>query len=179
MAAFALGATSVTHTWCAMHQPQHREPGVIAAASECPGVYCELLVDNLHVYPPSQRLLLKLKGIDRMILVTDSMRFAGMGYGESQLAGQRVTINEKGAKLDSGWFAGTVLALNEAVVNFKRNCNLSMADAVKPATKNPAQLMGIYGQKGIIAPGADADFVLIDEDINVYRTLIAGETVFG
>ena len=179
MACFALGASSVTHTFCAMHQLQHREPGVVAAASECPTVFCELIVDNLHIHPATQRALLKLKGLDQMILVTDSMRFAGMGYGESTLAGQHVTINEKGAHLDNGFFAGSVLALNEAVINYKRNNHLSMSDAVKPVTRNPARMMGIYGQKGVIAAGADADFVLIDEDINILKTIISGEVVFG
>ena len=179
MAAFAEGASSVTHTFCAMHQLQHREPGVVAAASECPNVFCELIVDNLHIHPATQRALFKLKGLDQMILVTDSMRFAGMGYGESTLAGQHVTINEKGAHLDNGFFAGSVLALNDAVINYKRNNHLSMEDAVKPVTKNPARLMGIYGQKGVLSTGADADLVLIDEDIRVHKTIVAGETVFG
>ena len=178
MAAFACGATSVTHTFCAMHQLQHREPGVVCAASESPNVYCELIVDNLHIHPATQRALFKLKGIDRMILVTDSMRFAGMGYGVSSLAGQRVTINEKGAHLDNGFFAGSVLALNDAVVNYKRNNNLSMVDAIKPVTKNPAQMMGIHGTKGCLLNGADADFVLIDPEIRIQRTIIAGETVY-
>lgn len=179
MACFSLGASSVTHTFCAMHQLQHREPGVVAAASECPSVFCELIVDNLHIHPATQRALLKLKGLDQMILVTDSMRFAGMGYGESTLAGQHVTINEKGAHLDNGFFAGSVLALNEAVINYKRNNHLSMVDAIKPVTRNPARMMGIYGQKGVISTGADADFVLIDEDIHVKKTIIAGQVVFG
>lgn len=179
MAAFEQGATSVTHTFCAMHQLQHREPGVVAAASENPNVFCELIVDNLHIHLATQRVLLKLKGIDQMILVTDSMRFAGMGYGESTLAGQHVTINEKGAHLDNGFFAGSVLALNEAVINYKCNNNLSMVDAIKPVTRNPARMMGNYGQKGVLTSGADADFVLIDENINIYKTIIAGETVFG
>lgn len=178
MAAFALGASSVTHTFCAMHQLQHREPGVVCAASENPGVFCELIADNLHIHPATQRALLKLKGIGQMILVTDSMRFAGMGYGESTLAGQHVTIDETGAHLDNGFFAGSVLALNDAVANYRRNNRLSMADAVKPVTANPARLMGIYGQKGVISPGADADLVLIDEDIRVRRTIIAGRTAF-
>ncbi len=179
MAAFQLGATSVTHTFCAMHQLQHREPGVVSAASENPNVFCELIVDNLHIHPATQRVLLKLKGIDQMILVTDSMRFAGMGYGESTLAGQHVTINEKGAHLDDGFFAGSVLALNEAVINYKRNNNLSMVDAIKPVTRNPARMMGICGRKGVLANGADADFVLMDENIEIKKTLIAGKTVFG
>ncbi len=179
MAAFAEGASSVTHTFCAMHQLQHREPGVVAAASESPHVFCELIVDNLHIHPATQRVLLKLKGIDQMILVSDSMRFAGMGYGESTLAGQHVTIDKTGAHLDNGFFAGSVLALNEAVINYKRNNKLSMADAVKPVTRNPARLMGIYGEKGVIASGGDADFVLIDEDINIRKTIIGGKVVFG
>jgi N-acetylglucosamine-6-phosphate deacetylase len=178
MSAFALGACSVTHTFCAMHQLQHREPGVVAAASESPCVYCELIADNLHIHPATQRALLKLKGIDGIILVSDSMRFTGMGYGVSELAGQRVTINETGAHLDNGFFAGSVLALNEAVSNFKRNNSLSMCDAIKPVTKNPAIMMGIYGLKGIIAANADSDFVLFDSDINIQRSVIAGETVF-
>ncbi len=179
MASFALGASSITHTFCAMHQLQHREPGVVAAASESPNVFCELIVDNLHIHPATQRVLLKLKGINQMILVTDSMRFAGMGYGVSTLAGQRVTINEKGAHLDNGFFAGSVLSLNDAVINFKRNNNLSMWDAIKPITRNPAILMGIYGRKGTLLVGSDADFVLIDENINIQKTIIAGKTVFG
>lgn len=178
MAAFAQGASSVTHTFCAMHQLQHREPGVVCAASENPGVFCELIVDNLHIHPATQRALLKLKGIGQMILVTDSMRFAGMGYGESTLAGQHVTINEKGAHLDNGFFAGSVLALNDAVVNYKRNNGLTMSDAVRPVTANPARLMGIYGRKGVIAAGADADFALIDEDIRVRQTVVAGRSAF-
>lgn len=68
------------------------------------------------------------------------------GYGVSSLAAQRVT-SLKGAHLDNGFFAGSVLALNDAVVNYKRNNNLSMVDAIKPVTKNPAQMMGIYGTK--------------------------------
>ena len=114
-----------------------------------------------------------------MILVSDSMRFAGMGYGESTLAGQHVTIDETGAHLDSGFFAGSVLSLNEAVIKYKRNNNLSMVDAIKPVTRNPARMMGILGTKGVLAKNADADFVLVDEDFNIYKTLIAGETVFG
>ena len=101
-----------------------------------------------------------------------------MGYGVSSLAGQRVTINEKGAHLDNGFFAGSVLALNDAVVNYKRNNQLSMVDAIKPITKNPAQMMGIYGKKGCLLNGADADFVLIDPDIRIQRTIIAGDTVY-
>ncbi len=178
MAAFELGATCVTHTFNAMHQLQHREPGVVAAASETPGVYCELIADNLHIHPATQRVLLKLKGIDRVILVSDSMRFAGMGYGESELAGQHVTIDETGAHLDNGFFAGSVLLLNEAVIKFKKNNGLDMCDALKPVTKNPAEFLGISGKKGGIACGRDADFVLIDDEINVYRTIVAGETVF-
>lgn len=178
MAAFALGASAVTHTFCAMHQLQHREPGVIAAASESEHVYCELIVDNLHIHPASQRALHKLKGIERMILVSDSMRFAGMGYGESTLAGQHVTIDETGAHLDNGFFAGSVLLLNEAVQKYRRNNNLSMVDAVKPVTQNPARLMGIYGRKGTLAAGADADFTLFDEEIRIAKTIIGGEIAY-
>lgn len=179
MAAFALGATSVTHTFCAMHQLQHREPGVVCAASESPNVFCELICDNLHIHPATQRALLKLKGIDQMILITDSMQFAGMGYGESTIAGQHVTINEKGAHLDNGFFAGSVLNLQDAVRNYKENNKLSMVDAIKPVTANPARMMGIYGQKGTLANGADADFVLIDENIRVKKTIIGGNVVYG
>lgn len=178
IAAFSKGACAVTHTFCAMHQLQHREPGVVCAASESPHVYCELIADNLHIHPATQRALTKLKGLDHMILVTDSMRFAGMGYGVSSLAGQRVTIDQTGAHLDNGFFAGSVLSMNEAVIKFKRNLNLNMVDAIKPVTENPCKMMGIYGAKGILEEGADADLVLIDEDIEIYTTLVAGKIVF-
>lgn len=179
MEAFAVGARSVTHTFNAMHQIQHREPGVIAAASENPDVYCELIVDDLHIHPATQRVLLKLKGLDRILLVSDSMRFAGMGYGESTIAGQRVTINEYGAHLDNGFFAGSVLSLNDAVKKFKINNQLSMSEAIRPVTANPARLMRITDKKGSLNTGVDADLVLVDDNFNVYKTFVRGVEVYA
>lgn len=117
-AAIDAGASHLTHTFNALPPLNHRKPGVIVAAMERENVICELIVDNIHVHPAMQRLLLKMKGVDKMILITDAIRACMLCDGEYDLGGQMVTVGNGEARLPSGALAGSVLFMNHAVKEF-------------------------------------------------------------
>lgn len=177
MNAIQRGASHITHTFNAMTPLHHRNPGVVGAAMDsC--VSCELIADNIHVNPAVQRILLKVKGIDRIILVTDAMKACLLKDGEYDLGGQKVFVKGGEPRLPKGNLAGSVLTLNKALKNFIGNTGLSLVDAVKTMTENPARLLRINNRKGSIELGKDADFTLFDEDFNIYGTYIKGKKVY-
>lgn len=171
------GANHITHIFNAMTPLHHREPGVAAAAMDSQAT-CELIADNIHVAPAVQRILLKVKGIDKIILVTDAMKACLLGDGEYELGGQKVIVKGEEARLPAGKLAGSVITLNKALKNFMKNTGVCISDAVKTVTENPARLLKIDGRKGSITPGKDADFTLFDEDFNIYATFVKGKKVY-
>jgi len=175
-AAIVAGAAQITHTFNAMSPLHHREPGVVGAALLY-DVTCELIADNIHVHPEMQRLLLKNKGLDRVVLITDAMRACLLQDGQYDLGGQAVRVHDGQARLGDGTLSGSVLTLDRAVRNFAQNTGLPPEKALRLATVNPANCLG-FGQKGRIAVGKDADFVLLDEELNVIRTYVAGQLVY-
>lgn len=176
VAAIAAGASHITHTFNAMKSLHHREPGIIAAAM-LSDVTCELIADNIHIHPAVQRVLLKTKGIDGIILITDAMQACLLKDGRYDLGGQQVHVHGSEARLADGTLAGSVLTLNRAVQNFTRNTGLPLWETIKPATLNPARRLGLTS-KGRIAPGQDSDFVLFDEEFNVIMTFVAGRLAY-
>ena len=176
VAAIAAGASHITHTFNAMNPLHHREPGIIAAAM-LTDVTCQLIVDNIHIHPAIQKVLLKTKGIDGIILITDAMRACLLQEGQYDLGGQQVQVHNGEARLADGTLAGSVLTLNRAVKNFTRNTGLPLWETVKLATLNPARELGL-NSKGRIAPGQDSDFVLFDEEFNVIMTFVAGQLAY-
>lgn len=177
MRAIEKGACHITHTFNTMTPLHHREPGVVGAAMDS-DVSCELIADNIHVDPAVQRILLKTKGIDRIILVTDAMRACLLEEGEYDLGGQKVVVKGDEARLVSGNLAGSVLTLNRALKNFMNNTGVDLVDAVRTITENPAKLLKIYDRKGSIGIGKDADFTLFDGSFNIYGTYVKGKKVF-
>lgn len=171
------GAGLVTHTFNAMSPLHHREPGVVGAAMDSK-VSCELIADNVHVDPAVQRILLKVKGIEKIILVTDAMKACLLADGEYDLGGQKVIVKGDEARLQAGNLAGSVLTLNRALKNFIKNTGASLTDAVRTMTENPAKLLGLYERKGSIAEGKDSDFTLFDNNFEIYRTYVKGKKVF-
>lgn len=172
--AFGLGARSVTHTFNAMSALHHREPGIIGAAFDTKDVYCELIADNVHVHPVVQRVLLKLKGIDQIILVTDSIRASGMPDGCYELGGQEVYVRKNSARLENGTLAGSILTMDKALQNFVKNTGTCIDDAVKLVTKNPANLLGLRKRLGSIRKGLDADITVFNEHFDVLFTFVDG-----
>jgi len=168
------GARSITHTFNAMTPLNHREPGIVGAAMCCSEVYCELIVDNIHIHPAAQKILLQSKGIDRIILVTDSMRASGLGSGCYELGGQSVVVENNSARLANGTLAGSILTMDSALRNFKKNTGISIVDAVKTVTVNPAILLGMEHSIGNIGIGRDSDLVILDDDFIILYTFVRG-----
>ena len=134
-------------------------------------IYAELIVDGIHVSPEMVELALKLKGIDRTILITDAMRAKGLSDGKYDLGGQDVFVKGKEARLEDGALAGSILKMNDAVKNIITYTGCSLRDAVQMAAVNPAKQLNVYDKKGSIAAGKDADIVILDDDFQVRTTI--------
>jgi N-acetylglucosamine-6-phosphate deacetylase len=177
MEAIQKGASHITHTFNAMTPLHHRNPGVVGAAMDS-SAGCELIADNIHVHPSVQRILLKAKGVKGIILVTDAMKACLLDEGEYELGGQRVLVKDGEARLAAGNLAGSVLTLNKALKNFIENTGISLFEAVRTVTENPAKVLRIYDKKGSICIGKDADITLFDENFNIFGTYVKGKKVY-
>ncbi len=171
------GASGITHTFNAMSPLHHRNPGVVGAALDS-SVYCELIADNVHVDPVLQRMLLKIKGPDKIVLITDAIRACLIKEGEYELGGQRVTVKDGAARLPSGKLAGSVLTMNKGLENFRRNTKAGIIDVIRMVTENPAKVLKITNKKGSICIGKDSDFTIFDESFNIYKTFVKGSLVY-
>lgn len=171
--AFAL----VTHVYNAMSGLHHRQPGVLGAVLSSDDVVGMLICDGLHVHPAAVKILLRALGVDRVILVTDAIPGGGMTEGVFTMLGQTARIVDGIARLEDGTIAGSILTLNQAVMNARAFGALTLNDALKMATVNPARVLGIWNL-GSLNDGADADVVLMDEHGHVELTMIAGEIAF-
>ena len=177
MQAFSDGAMSVTHLFNGMPPFHHRTPGLVGAALDA-DVFCELIADGVHSHPAVFRLLHRIKGLERVVLVSDAMRGAGLGDGEWDLGGQRVRVLGGRASLANGTIAGSVLTLDIAMKNYSDAVGLPLWEAVRRVSANPAKLIG-EKHRGRLGPGYFADFALLDEEWRVKRTFIGGKEVFN
>ncbi len=186
-AAFKAGARLMTHFYSCMSTVSRRNAFRFAGTVEYgywqDGMDVEIIADGIHVPEDLLRLLLKIKGVGKVSLVTDSMRAAGMPEGKSILGGlaggQEVIVEDGVAKLmDRSAFAGSVATADRLVSTMVKTAGCGISDAVRMLTANPAGVMGVLDRKGTIAPGKDADVVIFDEDINVRRTIINGNIIY-
>ena len=170
-AAIEAGATSLTHTFNCMPGMHHRKPGPIPAGAE-EGIYAELISDGVHINPAMVRLLVSLYGADRVILISDSMRAAGLSDGKYDLGGQMMTVTGGVAYTDGGNLAGSTTNLFECVrraISF----GIPASDAFKMASENPARLMGL--NTGKVEVGLDADLIFTDGEYNLVGVMKGGE----
>jgi N-acetylglucosamine-6-phosphate deacetylase len=143
----------------------------------------ELIGDGIHLPAPLLKLVYKVKGRDKIALITDAMRGAAMPEGESMLgnlhSGLKVIIEDGVAKLpDRTSFAGSVATSDRLVRTMHRLGEVSIADAVYMAATTPARIMGVGDRKGSVAVGKDADILIFDDDVNISKTIIKGEVVY-
>lgn len=171
------GVTVATHLFNGMREFNHREPGIIGAALTDDRVYCELIYDRIHLHDETVKIALKTKGIDKIVLVSDAMRAAGLEDGEYELGGQKVIVNNGAARLENGGLAGSTLNLKDAVYNMVTMLNIPIQDAVRMASLSPAKAIGVSKHKGSIEIGKDADMLLFDDDINISSVFISGNCV--
>lgn len=172
------GVTSATHTYNAMKGLHHREAGTVGGVFLCDSIYSELICDLVHVSSDAIKVLYKIKGQDKITLITDGIEAKHLPDGKYKLGGQDVYVKGKEARLADGTLAGSTLKMNDAIRNMQGVIGLSMEKAIDLATINPARVLGIDNQKGSIALGKDADFAIIDKDYNVYMTVSNGRVVF-
>jgi N-acetylglucosamine-6-phosphate deacetylase len=178
LAAVEVGARHVTHCFNAMTELHHRAPGVAGAALLCDDLYAELIADGVHVHPAVMRLLIRAKGRERVMLVTDAMSAADMPDGQYEFGGHPVTDRDGVARLEDGTLASSTLTLDAAVRNLVRLCQVPLVDAVYMASTTPAEAIRLGGRKGKLIVGYDADLAILDADLRPIATWVEGRQAF-
>jgi N-acetylglucosamine-6-phosphate deacetylase len=159
-----------------LHQ---REPGVVGAALSCDGFSAELICDGIHVHPAAMQLLLRAKGPDKIVLVTDTMRAMGLPEGQYQLGGLEIEVVDGAARLSTGELAGSTLSMAQAVKNAMGMLGASLSEAIRMASFNPAQVINMSHRKGSLTVGKDGDVAIFDKNLETLRTIVAGEVVYS
>jgi N-acetylglucosamine-6-phosphate deacetylase len=168
------GARHATHTFNAMRPLDHRDPGIIGEVLTDDRLSADIIVDGIHVAPAIVKLFLQAKGRERAVLITDSISATGMPDGRYQLGPIEVDVKD-GKCTSNGSLAGSVLTMDRAVRNVTQFSNWSLRDAVRAATLNPAQSVGLSGQHGVLAQGVDADFTVLNPAGEVLKTIVHGQ----
>lgn len=185
--AFNAGYTLATHFYSCMSSVTRRDcfryAGVIEAAYLIDEMDVEIIADGIHLPAPLLKLIYKIKGCDRIALITDSMRAAGMPPGKSILGslhnGLPVIVEDGVAKLpDKSSFAGSVATADRLVRTMIGIAEVPVWEAVKMITEVPAGIIGVANQKGSLVKGKDADIVIFDEDVRVQMTIVQGRAVY-
>ena len=176
--AFRAGARQVTHLFNAMPPFSHRAPGVVGAALDAPGCMVELICDGVHIHPSVVRAVFKMFGPERVILISDSMRAAGMPDGQYTLGGQDVTVKGRHATLADGTLAGSVTDLM-GCLQTAVSMGIPVAAAVRAAAVNPARAIAAYSRVGSLEPGKLANIAILNEDCSLRTVIFRGEEVRG
>jgi N-acetylglucosamine-6-phosphate deacetylase len=167
------GATHAAHVYNAMRPFSHRGTGVIGAVLTSPRVSAELIADGVHVDEAAMRMLVDLKTPERVILVSDGISATGMPDGKYQLGMFEVKVSGGVARNAEGKLAGSTLTLDRALRNMVA-LGVPLASALRMVTANPARQIGLGARKGILAPGADADLVFLDDKLEVSSVMTRG-----
>jgi N-acetylglucosamine-6-phosphate deacetylase len=176
-AAFRAGASLATHLFNQMTPFAHRDPGVSTAAL-LDAASCLLIVDGLHLADGTVELAWRVLGEDRTILVTDAMAALGLGPGTYPLGNGPITVGDDGPRTSDGRLAGSVVTPAGAMANLARVTGAAIPAVLRTVTGNPAKMLGL-GDRGSLEAGLRADLCLLDPNLDVVRTVVAGETLHG
>ena len=172
-AAIEAGASHAAHVFNAMRPFSHRGTGVLGAVLTSPKVSAELIADGVHVDEAAMRMLLDLKTPERVILVSDGISATGMPDGKYQLGMFEVKVSGGVARNREGKLAGSTLTLDCALRNMVA-LGVPLSSALRMVTANPARQIGLGARKGVLAPGADADLVFLDDKLEVSGVMTRG-----
>ncbi len=175
--AFEAGARHMTHFMNAMAPLHHRAPGPIGWGLSRNDVTCDLIADGVHLDPYMLRLLLRIKGPERLSLISDSIAAAGLGDGEYQIWGETIAVKKGRTQNAQGSIAGSVITILDAV-RMILSLGATEVAVAQMASMNPARLLGIGGDCGSIEEGKRADLVALDSQGNVRLTMICGQIAF-
>ncbi len=185
--AFENGYTLATHMYSGMsgvtRRNAYRYAGVIESAFLIDDMDVEVIADGVHLPAPLLKLIFKIKGPDKIALITDAMRAAGMPPGESVIGnlhtGLKVIVEDGVSKLpDRSSFAGSVATTDRLVRMMIRLAGVTLMEAIQMMTLTPARIMNIADQKGSLTAGKDADILIFDENITVHTTMIKGKVIY-
>lgn len=179
MEAFRKGARSVTHTFNGMRLFHQHEPAIMGAALES-DAWCEAICDGRHLHPGTVRMLLKCKGMKKVIAITDSIMAAGLPDGNYKLGVNDIIVENGDARLAHGNSrAGSTLTMIQALRNLIRFTGKSLEEIIPLFTENVAAALRLDDRKGRIAVGFDADLVLLNDELDVCTTIVGGEIVYS
>ena len=168
----------VTHTFNAQTGLHHREPGVVGAVLTSEMVSAELIADGVHVHPAAMQVLVKCLGAERVCLITDAMPGAGLPDGNYKLLEQDVQVTNGTARLADGTLAGSTATMDQCLRNMAGISGVSLAQAARMATANPARVLGMDSRLGALLPGRQADITLLSPDLQVRMTIKDGRIIF-
>ncbi|MCJ8007953.1 N-acetylglucosamine-6-phosphate deacetylase [Lederbergia wuyishanensis] len=166
-------ATHTTHLYNGMRGLHHREAGVAGHALLKEDIQVEIIADGIHITPDMIDLAYRIKGAEKISLISDAMMAKGMVPGEYDLGGQKVIVHDGEARLENGSLAGSVLRMDDAFRNIMKFTGCSISEAVQMTSSNQAREFGLK-QKGLLAPEKDADIVIMDQDFEVEKTYRLG-----
>ncbi len=166
------GARHATHTFNAMRPLDHRDPGILGEVLTDRLLSADIIADGIHVAPEVIQIFLRSVGLERSVLITDAMSAAGMPDGTYQLGPIQVEVKD-GKCTSNGSLAGSVLTMDRAVRNITRFSHWTLREAVRAATLNATRAVGL-AQHGELAPGAEANIIVLSPDGEVRRTIVRG-----
>lgn len=179
LAGIQAGVRRASHTFNGMPPFHHREPGVVGAVLTHDEVYAEVILDGHHLHPAAVEVVLRSKGIERTVLMTDANQAAGLGDGTYTRPGDRhMTVKDGVARLPNGKLAGSVLTMDRAVANAVHLLGRPLKDALRMATEVAAESLGFGETLGQLAAGRAANLVLMSEDLDILMTMIDGEVIY-
>lgn len=173
VAAFDAGADGLVHCFNGMSGLHHREPGMLGAGLTDSRAGLELIADGHHVHPAAMRLCCTCAR-DRIILITDAMRAAGMPDGQYDICGYDVEMRDGVVRTDSGGLAGSTLSLDAAVRNMVELTGTSPAEAIHMASLHPARLIGVDDRLGSLLPGKQASVIALNDGLHLQKIWIQG-----
>lgn len=179
LGAIRRGLSHATHTFNAMSGLHHRDPGTLGAVLIDDRLHAELIADNVHVHPAAMKILYRAKGRDRVILVSDDIRAAGMPDGEYAVDDRTMIVKDGECRLPDGTLAGSIVRFNVAVRQFCQAVEEPLEMVWPVTSQNAARTVGVAHRKGTLTNGKDADLVLVDDDVNVLMTIAEGRIVYS
>jgi N-acetylglucosamine-6-phosphate deacetylase len=178
VAAVERGVRHATHTYNAMRPLHHRDPGTVGACLTIDALRCELIADGHHVEPAAMDVLVRARGRDAVVLVSDAVRPTGLPEGTYPLDDRMVEVSGGAVRLADGGLAGSVLTLDRGLRNLAAATGRELAELWPAAGANAAASIGVADRKGRLAAGLDADLVLLDGDGTVMATVVEGEPAY-
>ena len=173
------GAICGTHMFHSMKMMRPSNPAITTAILES-DIFCEVICDPKLIHPAMIRLLIKTKGMKRIIGITDSMKTTGAKDGFYKVGCQDVVLSKGETRmLNEDKNAGSMMTAMNALKNFIETTELSLAQSMVFFTENPAKMLGIYHAKGSIDVGKDADLIMVDDDLNIISTFSRGEVIYS